>query len=263
MGQNTLNWFYLEELPLPARPVLESLKPVARFATALSHCSPHFAEDWLFLRTKLDLHGGWRENWAVTGHERLRLRSILDACVAYAFGLSREDFAWILKDCGHPAAIITKDAFAAKLDPKGFWRVDKEREPELRHTVLAQVAFANLQDQGIDAFLAGPNGDGWQLPETLRLADYGLGHDDRAKEAQPVANRLGPRFLPWQLEKDPGTTWAECEAHAKQLDQLWRRARTLAGTSDSSSEPLTLAETPPASKRPKPEPPPSPQIQLI
>ena len=29
------------------------------------------------------------------------------------------------------------------------------------------------------------------LPETLRLADYGLGHDDRAKEHQPVASLLG------------------------------------------------------------------------
>ena len=29
---------------------------------------------------------------------------------------------------------------------------------------------------------------------TVRLADYGLGHDERAKEHQPVASRLGPRF---------------------------------------------------------------------
>jgi hypothetical protein len=43
---------------------------------------------------------------------------------------------------------------------------------------------------------------GWMLPETPRLADYGLGHDDRAKEHQPVASRLGPRFYDWLLGED-------------------------------------------------------------
>jgi hypothetical protein len=186
-----------------------------------------------------------------------------DALVAHALGLSVENFAWIVRDSDYSVDLARDGVFSGKLDPKGFWRIDKDREPELRHTVLAQVAFAHLQAQGLDAFLAGPNGDAWQLPETLRLADYGLGHDDRAREPQPVAGRLGPRFLPWQLEKDPATSWAECEAHANLLDQLWRHARTLAGTSESSSEPLILAETPPAPKRPRTEPPSSPQIQLI
>ena len=58
------------------------------------------------------------------------------------------------------------------------------------------------------------------LPETLRLADYGLGHDDRAKEHQPVAARLGDRFLPWQLEGTPEESWEECERHAENLRKL-------------------------------------------
>lgn len=37
---------------------------------------------------------------------------------------------------------------------------------------------------------------GWMLPDTLRLADYGLGHDEWAKEPQPVASVLGSRHLP-------------------------------------------------------------------
>jgi hypothetical protein len=106
----------------------------------------------------------------------------------------------------------------------------------LRHTVLAQVAYADLCAQGLDAFLAGPDGDGWQLPETLRLADYGLGHDDRAQHSQPVASRLGPRFLDWQLTKDPAESWAECEAHAAQLDALWKHARQLAGATEEDPE---------------------------
>lgn len=52
------------------------------------------------------------------------------------------------------------------------------------------------------------------LPETLRLADLGLGHDDRAREPQPVASRLGERFLPWQLAQSVEESWAECERHA-------------------------------------------------
>ena len=142
---------------------------------------------------------------------------------------------------------------AARLDPKGFWRVDKEKNPELRHTVLAQVAFADLTTQGLDAFLAGPDGDGWQLPATLRLADYGLGHDDRAQAPQPVASRLGPRFLDWQLEKDPAQSWAECAAHAAQLDALWKHARQLAGVdAQEEQEPLRMVEDPAAAYMVKP-----------
>ena len=55
------------------------------------------------------------------------------------------------------------------------------------------------------------------LPETLRLADYGLGHDKRAKEHQPVASRLGPRFYDWQLAQDPEESWRECHLHARNL----------------------------------------------
>jgi hypothetical protein len=55
------------------------------------------------------------------------------------------------------------------------------------------------------------------LPETLCLADLGLGHDERAKVPQPVRDRLGPRFLPWQEEATPEESWEECERHARYL----------------------------------------------
>ena len=59
------------------------------------------------------------------------------------------------------------------------------------------------------------------LPETLRLADYGLGHDERAKHPQPVASRLGPRFYDWQLAQTAEESWRECEIHAKNLQAGW------------------------------------------
>ena len=54
------------------------------------------------------------------------------------------------------------------------------------------------------------------MPETLRLADYGLGHDERAKKLS-VRERLGPRFFPRQLEATPEESWKECEIHARNL----------------------------------------------
>ena len=33
------------------------------------------------------------------------------------------------------------------LDPKGFWRVDKDKDPELRHTILTLIAFHDVQQK--------------------------------------------------------------------------------------------------------------------
>ncbi|MFM7550739.1 MAG: hypothetical protein ACKO8I_18135 [Cyanobacteriota bacterium] len=51
----------------------------------------------------------------------------------------------------------------------------------------------------------------------MRLADYVLGHDDRALEHQPVASRLGPRFYDWQLAQSAEESWRECHLHARNL----------------------------------------------
>lgn len=110
--------------------------------------------------------------------------------------------------------------FSRVLDPKGFWRVDRDQAPELCHTVLAQVAFHDFQRLGLDAFLNQNDGEGWLIPETLRLIDDGLGHNDRVREHQPVASRLGPRLLPCQLEQDVEGSWDECARHAERIDAL-------------------------------------------
>jgi len=152
----------------------------------------------------------------VTEYERLRLRVILDALVAAGQGLSFEDFAFILDGCDQPSY----GRRSVRLNPKGLWRVDKDKAPELRHTVLSLVAFHDLQEKGLNAFLAQNNDEGWLIPETLRLADYSLGHDERAQEHQPVASRLGPRFYDWQLNEDVERSWAECAAHAELIGRI-------------------------------------------
>lgn len=188
----------------------------------LACASPMFAPEWLPRAKEAPLG-----LWALTSHERLRLRCILDAIVAALYGLSRDDLRWILRDCDHPRERLQSREFARTLDPKGFWRVDKDEDPELRHTVLTIVAFDTLdaliaehggdRDAGIAAFSALNDGEGWMIPETLRLKDHDLGHDARAEVAQPVASRLGPRFLDWQLAQTPEESWAECENHARAI----------------------------------------------
>ena len=217
LGGLTLNYFIIEETALPG--LNTCLGGLGRLAKRLTSVHPVFAPS---CRTSTPATA-----WALTPHERLRIRSILDAIVATLYGLDRPDFAWILRDCDHPVATLSDRNFTRTLDPKGFWRVDKDKPPELRHTVLSLVAFDALQQQidaasgdrdaGISAFTEQNDGEGWLLPETLRLADHDLGHDERARAPQPVASVLGPRFLDWQLEQTPEESWAECERHARVL----------------------------------------------
>ncbi|WP_395095196.1 Eco57I restriction-modification methylase domain-containing protein [Armatimonas sp.] len=213
-----------------------------------------FASDWLRLRKATPTIGEipWRRLWALTDHERLRLRCVLDAAVALLYGLDQGDLAWILRDCDHPLAQSTSIAFTRQLDPKGFWRVDKEKDPELRHTVLSLVAFADLlkrvesaggsHDDALAAFCADPDDGGWELPETLRLTDHNLGHDERATKYQPVRERLGERFHDGQTTQDPAESWAECERHARNLlghDGYAELLSELAGESTTTPPPAT------------------------
>ena len=61
------------------------------------------------------------------------------------------------------------------------------------------------------------HGEGWLVPEALRLADYNLGRDDRARCHQPVASRLGPRFYDWQLAQSADASLREWRLHARNL----------------------------------------------
>ena len=76
---------------------------------------------------------------------------------------------------------------------------------------------------GLEAFLGQNYGEGWMLPDTVRLSDYGLGHDDRAKQPQPVASQFGDRFLPWQLNEDVEQSWEECRRHAENIRAIRSR----------------------------------------
>ncbi|WP_204150616.1 hypothetical protein [Leptolyngbya sp. CCY15150] len=290
LGGTNLNWVFLDETSTLSRQEMSIL--IAILTLRLSGVGSIFSRQWLNLRgvlPKIEKHY-WKQLWAVTAYETLRLKAMLDALVAYYYGLDKTDLGWILRDCDYPTRDVNDGAINRNFDPKGFWRVDKEKDPELRHPILSLIAFHDLKRLGLDAFLNLNDGEGWMLPETLRLADYGLGHDDRAQEPQPVAARIGAetaklwnavgaesdpdsrlttpdsrpshlrltthaqyRFLPWQLQGTPEDSWAECEMHAENL-------RRLLGTPTTEIE----DESPPDSQLPTPDSRPTPQqLNLI
>ncbi|MFV8754269.1 Eco57I restriction-modification methylase domain-containing protein [Nannocystaceae bacterium ST9] len=242
LGGFHINLHVIEELPFPL-PVRCLGGPLAM---SLSCADVSFASMWSGCAMGRDKP--WRRCWAVTVYERMRLRVVLDAIAAEAFRMSPDDYKWILRGSDLPVRMIS----SVRHDPKGFWRVDKTKPPELRHTVLSLVAFHDLQRMGLEQFLAQNDGEGWMLPETLRLADYGLGHDDRAKQHQPVASVLGPRFLDWQLAQGVEESWEECERHAELIDQILPLPKPDTPISPPHGQAdLPIGEPPPTPDKPK------------
>ena len=228
LAGTNLSFAVTSDLPLLAPGALTPLKGlIARLAF------PHqkFAPMWSTLKKDRS----WKNLWARTDAERLRLRVIVEAVIAFQYGLSVKEYSDILSECDYPPETLTGE-FSRNLDPTGFWRFQKEKSPELRVSVLAQCAFQQLTTSGLETFLSQNEGDGWMLPEVIRLADYDLGHDGRAKERQPVASALGPRFYPWQVQQSVEDSWEECERHAEVLAQL-----LLSPSSEEKTDPATGA----------------------
>jgi hypothetical protein len=237
-----LDYHVTKEIPTPTPLALAPAQEYLVSTVLRLNCGhPLFSPEWLLLCK--ERNESWRYRWAITDHERLRLRCSLDAVVACLYGLNTDHFAWIMRDCDHPHEVINSKDFMRTLDPKGFWRVDKSQPPELRSTVLAQIAFHDLQRIGLEAFMAQNNGEGWMLPETLRLSDYGLGHDDRARQLQPVASQFGDRFLPWQLNEDVEQSWKECHRHAESIRAI--RSRFAPGPAAAVEAPNPATRQPP------------------
>ena len=214
LGAATLNWYVLAEGVLPHRSAVPEVLPLVKKLNLIHN---------LFAPAKatlvLDQTDPVHADRALHPAERVRLKAIIDAVVCGLYGFDTSDLYHILYDSDLPVADLRAASLRARsLDARGFWRVDRDRPPELRHTVLSLVALHDLQRHrdaargdratAIGAFLAQNDGEGWMLPETVCLANYCLGHDDRAKLPQPVASRLGPRFYDWQLlqRADESTT---------------------------------------------------------
>ena len=184
LGGINLTYSVIAETPLLSPDILRQ-SPCAKLAARLNLIMPNFAPNWLELRDVYPdfAEHHWRKLWAVTEHERLRLRCILDAIVAELYGLSYDDFAWILRD--------------DPTDPKGFWRVDKEKAKELRQTTLTLEAFKRLKEGGLEAFCQ----EDWQF-------------------SPAIGAQLGPRFTAWQEQGTVAESWVECEEHARRMKEI-------------------------------------------
>jgi hypothetical protein len=204
-----MNLFIVRELPTFGPALVTNA--VAALSARLLFPNEIFAQEWV----RYESGSPWRSLWAITDYDRLCLRCMLDAVTAHLFALSDADYRHILRDCAHPVGLINDDDFVRALDQKGFWRVDRGVPPELRRTVLSLVAFRDLQTMGLDRFLKE-----WELPNSVRLAEYDLGHDDRSQVPQPVAAVLGPRLLEWQTAQPAAESWEECARHAELLEKL-------------------------------------------
>ena len=215
LGGLNMSEFVLAESALPRRNQVV-MQVILALAREVNFVGPIFSREQIYAARNLT-----KDTRAIAPARRLQRLCTIDALVACWLGLSFNDLRFLLSDCDLPSHSSENS------NPKGFWRVDKDKDPELRHTVLTLVAFHDLEskveaaggdcEKGIETFLAQNQGEGWMLPETLCLADYGLGHDDRAWHPQPVASRLGPRFYDWQLVQSTEESWHECHLHARNL----------------------------------------------
>ena len=220
LGATNLSWYVLAEGFLPRDPESQLSSAVGM----VNLPSPSFAP----LSLGLGETAAAGLSGALLHGERLRMRSMIDAVACAMYGCDAADLRYILRDSDLPTEDVSVAARRTNsLDVRGFWRVDRDVPPERRHTVLTLIALHDLEaeieaadgdrERGIRAFLSQNGGAGWMLPETLRLADYGLGHDDRARHPQPVASRLGPRFYDYQLARTAGEAQRESHLHARNL----------------------------------------------
>ncbi len=242
LGGTHLDYHIVSQLPLLRSRTHSRL--FAILCKQLTYVHKSFATEWTSKDT--EIFPGWRNSWAVTQARRTRLRAILEAIIAAEYGLNRNDLKDIFAHCDRPTDELKETQ--GKLPPRGLWRVDSDKPPELRLPVLTQIAFQDLRwliretgdrESSIAAFTGlqpvknasgssisipeHPNFDkqnGWQLPDAVTLADYGLGHDMRSNEPQPVAPKMGSERLDWQTAQDREESWEERKAHAQLIRRI-------------------------------------------
>jgi len=178
-----LDRHHLVRLPLPAT----DLDGLALRALRLGACHPLFAPLWLHCAERWPalLERPWRAWWAVTPASRTALKVEADLLAASAYGLTPHDLDRMLADCGHPPERLASPSFAATLPRRGFWRVDRDRSPEGRHTELVRI----LARSGLPA-------PGWE---------------------DSLTAHLGPLLGPWQEGLDVAGDWACCRGIAQRL----------------------------------------------
>jgi hypothetical protein len=205
LGGTTMNWFIVEELPIPdAADKWECLARLALNAGRLTFLQRRFAPEWLRLKHLYPelARKEWKHWWAVTETDRLRLRVEIDALCADLYGLTPDDFDWIVR--------------YDPTDPKGFWRVDKHLPYRERLTGLAAAAFRTLKEGK------------WSAESAVKLSNDDffevIGIPEMTAGREPlIRKREGcHRWRPEEFGKEDarfGWTWDDC----------WREAVAFCG----------------------------------
>jgi hypothetical protein len=211
----TINWFILEECPLPALSenddVRASSNRVVIAAAGLTFLHRRFAPEWLRLRHLYPELAAkqWKHWWAVTEDDRLRLRVEIDALCADLYGLAPDDFDWIVRDDPN--------------DPKGFYRVDRQLPFRERLTGLAAAAFRALKEGK------------WSAESTAKLSNDRffeiIGIPEMTTGPEPLVRKRDGchRWKPEEFGKDDprhGWTWDHC----------WQDAVALLGSEEAVRE---------------------------
>ena len=194
----------MQECPIadPAKQKLHQ-RHISINAACLTLLHRRFAPEWLKLKNVYpDLAGTeWKHWWAVTEADRLRLRVEIDALCAVLYGLDPDDFDWIVRD--------------DPIDPKGFYRVDRQLPFRERLTGLAAAAFPALKE-GIWSAETATSLSNDEFFDLLGIPELTSAQTAHAKglPGPLIAKRDGchvwrPESFP---EDDPrhGWTWDDC-----------------------------------------------------
>lgn len=211
LSGSNLSGFILQECPLPIIRTNEATQKAQRSGFAagcLTLVHRHFAPDWLWLRRLYPGLGSceWKNWWAVTEADRLRLRVEIDALCADLYGLDPHDFDWIVRD--------------DPTDPKGFYRVDRHLPFRERLTGLAAAAFWALKAGKWSAETVGKMSND-EFFETIGIPEMTAGPEPLIRKRDGCHRWKPEEFGP----DDPrhGWTWQDC----------WNDAVTLLGSEEA------------------------------
>ncbi len=138
LGGNNLNHYILRDTPLPHPSRILAVPELNSMVAQLAWPLPRFAKAWR-------AQGIDRAEWISDPRARRHRRARIDALVARAYGLDLSDMAWILRDCDHEIGSLTNRELTRSLDQKGFWRVDRDLNPDDRLTQMTLRKMAKLE----------------------------------------------------------------------------------------------------------------------
>ncbi len=141
LSGTNLNHFVLSDCVLPTLDLATEVA-LANAALQLSAILPWHAPLW-----QLAAAEGWRDAAAAPAcdvQRRDELLTTIDVLSGRAFGLTDDDVAWITRGCELPSETLRRGT-PDGLPPRGFWRVERDRQAVQRRPNRWRVAARSTQ----------------------------------------------------------------------------------------------------------------------